>query len=56
MAAVLDFMNGGKLPMGLNDTTNTLIPKVRNAQKIFQFRPIALCPVLYKMGAKTIAN
>jgi hypothetical protein len=54
--AVLAFLNGGELPLGLNDTAITLIPKVRHPQKISQFRPIALCPVLYKIAVKAIAN
>jgi hypothetical protein len=54
--ALLDFLNGGELPVGLNDTSITLIPKVRNPQVISQYRPIALCPVLYKIAAKAITN
>jgi hypothetical protein len=54
--AVLEFLNGGELPVGLNDTAITLIPKVRIPQKISQFRPIALCPVLYKIAVKVVAN
>jgi hypothetical protein len=54
--AILDFLNGGTLPAGINDTAITLIPKVRNPQKISQYRPISLCSVLYKIGAKCIAN
>ena len=54
--AVLDFLNGGELPAGLNDTSITLIPKVRHPQSISQYRPIALCPVLYKIAAKAITN
>jgi hypothetical protein len=54
--AVVDFLNGGMLPIGMNDTSITLIPKVRNPQRISQYRPISLCPVLYKIGAKCIAN
>ena len=54
--AMLAFLNGGELPLGLNDTAITLIPKVRHPQKISQFRPIALCPVLYKIAVKAIAN
>ena len=42
--------------MGLNDTAITLIPKVHHLQKISQYRPIALCPVLYKIAVKTVAN
>ena len=54
--AVLDFLNGGDLPAGMNDTTITLIPKVRHPQKISQYRPISLCPVLYKIASKCIVN
>jgi hypothetical protein len=54
--AVLDFLNGGLLPIGMNDTSITLIPKVLHPQKISQYRPISLCSVLYKIGAKCIAN
>jgi hypothetical protein len=54
--AVLDFLNGGELPVGLNDISITLIPKVRNPQVISQYRPISLCPVLYKIGAKAVTN
>jgi hypothetical protein len=56
VSAVLDFLNGGILPVGLNDTSITLIPKVRHPQRISQYRPISLCSVLYKIGAKCIAN
>lgn len=54
--AVLAFLNGGELPTGFNDTSITLIPKVRHPQSISQYRPIALCPVLYKVAVKVIAN
>jgi hypothetical protein len=56
VAAVLNFLNGGELPNGLNDTSITLIPKVRHPQRISQYRPISLCSVLYKMASKCIAN
>ena len=54
--AVLDFLNGGELPTGLNDTSITLISKVHHPQSISQYRPIALCPVLYKLAAKAVTN
>ena len=56
VAAILDFLNGGALPLGLNDTSITLIPKVRNPQSILQYRPISLCPVMYKIASKAITN
>jgi hypothetical protein len=34
--AVLHFLNGGDLPVGMNDTAITLVPKVRNPQYISQ--------------------
>ena len=54
MPALLDFLNGGELPAGFNDTSITLIPKVRNPQDITQFQPISLCPVPYKIAAKPL--
>jgi hypothetical protein len=56
VSAVLDFLNGGELPLGMNDTSITLIPKVRHPQRILQYRPISLCSVLYKIASKCIAN
>ena len=35
--AILGFLNGGELPAGFNDTSITLIPKVRNPQCIAQY-------------------
>ena len=54
--AVLDFLNGGVLPEGMNNTSITLIPKVRHPQRICQYRPISLCTVLYKIASKCITN
>jgi hypothetical protein len=54
--AILDFMHGGELPLGFSDTSITLIPKVRHPQLIFQHRPIASCPVAYKIAAKMVTN
>ena len=53
---VLNGLNVGILPSGLNETYICLIPKVKNSQKIIEFRPISLCNVLYKIIAKVLAN
>ena len=54
--SVLDFLNGGVLPKGMNDTSITLIPKVRHPHRIAQYHPISSCSVLYKIASKCITN
>lgn len=44
------------LPVGSNSTQIVLIPKVNNPTTMNEFRPIALCNVLYKILAKALAN
>jgi hypothetical protein len=53
---VLQFLNGGDMLEGWNDTVIVLIPKVRNPEKFSEFCPISLCNVLYKLIAKVLSN
>jgi hypothetical protein len=53
---VLDIMNNGMMPEGLNMTHVTLIPKLKNPIRVTEFRPISLCNVLYKIISKVLAN
>ena len=39
-----------------NSTNICLIPKVQQPRKVFYFRPISLCNMVYKIITKTIAN
>ena len=54
--AVLFCLNIGKIPTGLNHTYLTFIPKVKCSVKVVDFRPIALCNILYKIISKVLAN
>ena len=53
---ILNYLNSGSLPSTLNHTFVTLIPKVKNPEKVTEFRPISLCNVLYKIFSKVLAN
>jgi hypothetical protein len=53
---VLGVLNGGPMPEGWNETTIVLIPKVKNPERITEYRPISLCNVLYKLISKVLSN
>jgi hypothetical protein len=54
--AVLAFLNDGQMDMGINATNIVLIPKVNSPSKPFEYRPISLCNVIYKLISKVLAN
>ena len=56
IAAVLDFLNSGFMPPEINYTHIVLIPKIKNPEKITDYRPISLCNVIYKVISKVLAN
>ena len=53
--AVLSYLNSKKNLPGLNHTFITLIPKVKSAKYVIEFRTIALCNILYKLVSKVLA-
>lgn len=50
------FLNNGQSDLRLNYTHIVLIPKVKKAFSMVQFRPSSLCNVVYKIAAKVLAN
>ena len=56
IAAVLDYLNSGVMVPEINHTNIVLIPKVKNLNKMTDFRPISLCNVMYKIIFKVLAN
>ena len=54
--AVLSSLNSGSLLKSINHTFISLIPKVKNPERVTEFRPISLCNVIYKIISKVIAN
>jgi len=56
IAAALDYLNSGIMVPEINHTNIVLIPKVKNPEKMTDFRPISLCNVVYKIISKVLAN
>ncbi|CAN6579645.1 unnamed protein product [Malus baccata var. baccata] len=50
------FWHSGTLLRKLNHTNLVLIPKVKCPRNMTQYRPIALCNVIYKIFAKVLTN
>ena len=53
---VLEILNTGVMPCGVNETYICLIPKTKAPRKISEYRPISLCNVIYKIVSKILAN
>jgi hypothetical protein len=50
------WLNEGQFPPSLNATNIALIPKGNEQKSMKDWRPIALCNVLYKLVSKVLAN
>ena len=46
----------GVIPEYLNQTLITLIPKCKNPESLYNYRPISLCNTIYKVVTKIIVN
>ena len=56
VCVVLDFLNNGNMLPKINHTNIVLLPKVKDPEKMFDFRQISLCNVIYKIISKVLAN
>ena len=54
--AVLSCLNSGSILKSINHTFIALIPKVNNPERVYDFRTISLCNVIYKIITKVVAN
>ena len=54
--AILSSLNLGSILKSINHTFITLILKVHNPKRVFDFRPISLYNVIYKIISKVISN
>lgn len=53
---VLSFFQTGVMPLSINCTKVTLVPKVPQANHVKLFRPIACCSLLYKILSKILTS
>ena len=56
VAAVQEFFSSGKLLSQLNATNLVLIPKITNASKMSDFRPISCLNTIYKVISRLLAG
>ena len=56
IVAVMDYLHMGFMAPDINHTNSVLIPKVKQPKKMFDFRPISLCNVIYKIISKVLGN
>ncbi|KAJ9535674.1 hypothetical protein OSB04_un001171 [Centaurea solstitialis] len=54
--AIHNFFYSGRMTKEINHTLLCMIPKVPNASRISDFRPISCCTVLYKIISKIISD
>lgn len=53
---VKNYLSGGAMPSGWNDTVVVLVPKVQNPEKLKDLRLISLCTAVYKIISKVLSN
>lgn len=56
VAAVKEFFRNGRLLKDFNNTLIALIPKVPDACRLGEFRPISCCNLMYKIVTKILAK
>ena len=56
VSTVLDYLNSSVMHPNIIHTNIVLIPKVKNPEKMVDFRPISLCNLGYKITSKVLAN
>lgn len=54
MRSILLFMGSGHLLPQWNNTSITLVPKVKTPTTVKEYRPIACCTVVYKLISKIL--
>ena len=53
---MLDFLNNGVALPKFHETHIVLIPKMKNLERVTDYRLISLCNVAYKLASKAVAN